>query len=86
MVINGEIVIPGNKRPSRMHPLSPELLLSPTLRQALLAGLDPAAPLDPQQKEPRAYRGEVAAAAGELQNRDQTAFRNFGRFSGPRES
>ena len=29
--------------PSRMHPLSPELVLSPTRRQALLAGLDPAA-------------------------------------------
>ena len=62
LVINGEIVIPGNKRPSRMHPLSPELVLSPTRRQALLAGLDPAAPLDPQQKEPWSYRGEEAAA------------------------
>ena len=52
-------------QPSRMHPLSPELLLSPTRRQALLAGLDPTAPLDPQQKEPGEYRGEGAAAAGE---------------------
>ena len=65
LVIKGEVVLQGAKRPSRMHPLSPELVLSPTRRQALLAGLDPAAPLDPQQKQPEAYRGEGAAAAGE---------------------
>ena len=62
LTVNGEIVIPGNKRPSRIHPLSPELVLSPTRRQALLAGLDFDAPLDPQQKEPWSYRGEEAEA------------------------
>ena len=49
LVSKGEVVLQGAKRPSRMHPLSPKLVLSPTRKQALLAGLDPAAPLDPQQ-------------------------------------
>ena len=62
MVIKGEVVLPGAKRPSRMHPLSPELVLSRTRGQALLAGLHPSAPLDPQQMEPGAYRGEGAEA------------------------
>ena len=62
LVIKGEVVLPGAKRPSRMHPLSPELVLSRTRGQALLAGLHPSAPLDPQQMEPGAYRGEGAEA------------------------
>ena len=70
LVIKGEVVLQGAKRPSRMHPLSPELVLSPTRRQALLAGLDPAAPLDPQQKQPEAYRGEEAAAGEAIAGTD----------------
>jgi hypothetical protein len=73
LVIKGEVVLPGAKRPSRMHPLSPELVLSPTRRQALLAGLHLSAPLDPQQREPGAYRGEEAEAGEAIAATDSTS-------------
>eukprot|EP00966_Prymnesium_polylepis_P294445 6799417-Prymnesium_polylepis.1 len=44
LVIKGEVMLQGAKRPSRLHPLSPELVLSPARRQALLAGLRPSTP------------------------------------------
>ena len=42
-----------HKRPSRFHPLSPELLLNPARKRALVAGLQSKAQVSPEQLDPR---------------------------------
>ena len=62
LIVKGEVVSDGERqeRPSRIHPLSPELLLSPSRKQALLAGLQAEDQVDPDQLDPRNYERPAA--------------------------
>ena len=51
------------ERPTRFHPLSPELLLSPMRKRSLQAGLQCEVQIDPRQLDPRSYARPSAADA-----------------------